>query len=404
MPSPIPRLLPPIFSIFDSGLAETANNPLFYLSHDAEPSETDNAIGINIHAGPFSTAPIIAHLTHRLSPLPSRPRRRESNSSDTPKILLHEDRGRQGNALGFRSLFSRIIRGRGYQGLWRFTMRLRDPCWAEMTTDRKRTPDETRILRAPRQSYLGRGGYAKVDEELVAMISIDPSRPYLGTGFRFLNSAAIPTNAKETPFLNDDFALVAIMSGIGIIMGENETLGGVLTAEEIQASQRPHLKRAALVEKHAREAKEWLATLDLLDDNDRDDEPPHIRRAERIAPWRDLHGSRGTVTRGKEGVSGKTKSSKATPPGDRRQRSLSAPETSSQRRAAEKTLHHDSNRRQEWEKRPAVYVPRKRERTANASAATRRTTPLRSSQRSSYGDRDPTSRSVILAQGGTQIE
>ncbi|KAI3531287.1 hypothetical protein CSPX01_14264 [Colletotrichum filicis] len=345
MPSSIPRLLPPIFSIFDSGLAETANNPLFYLSHDAEPSETDNAIGINIHAGPFSTAPIIAHLTHRLSPLPSRPRRRESNSSDTPKILLHEDRGRQGNALGFRSLFSRIIRGRGYQGLWRFTMR-----------------------------------------------------------FRFLNSATIPPNAKETPFLNDDFALVAIMSGIGIIMGENETLGGVLTAEEIQASQRPHLKRAALVEKHAREAKEWLATLDLLDDNDRDDEPPHIRRAERIAPWRDLHGSRGTVTRGKEGVSGKTKSSKATPPGDRRQRSLSAPETSSQRRAAEKTLHHDASRRQEWEKRPAVYVPRKRERTANASAATRRTTPLRSSQRSSYGDRDPTSRSVILAQGGTQIE
>ncbi|KAK1709515.1 hypothetical protein BDP67DRAFT_115496 [Colletotrichum lupini] len=236
------------------------------------------------------------------------------------------------------------------------------------------------------------------------MISIDPSRPYLGTGFRFLNSAAIPPNAKETPFLNDDFALVAIMSGIGIVMGENETLGGVLTAEEIQASQRPHLKRAALVEKHAREAKEWLATLDLLDDNDRDDEPPHIRRAERVAPWRDLHGSRGTITRGKKGVSGKTKSSKAIPPGDRRQRSLSAPETSSQRRAAEKTLHHDASRRQEWEKRPAVYVPRKRERTANASAATRRTTPLRSSQRSSYGDRDPTSRSVILAQGGTQIE
>ncbi|UQC79380.1 uncharacterized protein CLUP02_04859 [Colletotrichum lupini] len=365
MPSPIPRLLPPIFSIFDSGLAETANNPLFYLSHDAEPSETDNAIGINIHAGPFSTAPIIAHLTHRLSPLPSRPRRRESNSSDTPKILLHEDRGRQGNALGFRSLFSRIIRGRGYQGLWRFTMRLRDPCWAEMMTD--------------------------VDFEWRHR-------------FRFLNSAAIPPNAKETPFLNDDFALVAIMSGIGIVMGENETLGGVLTAEEIQASQRPHLKRAALVEKHAREAKEWLATLDLLDDNDRDDEPPHIRRAERVAPWRDLHGSRGTITRGKKGVSGKTKSSKAIPPGDRRQRSLSAPETSSQRRAAEKTLHHDASRRQEWEKRPAVYVPRKRERTANASAATRRTTPLRSSQRSSYGDRDPTSRSVILAQGGTQIE
>ncbi|KAK1721194.1 uncharacterized protein BDZ83DRAFT_630512 [Colletotrichum acutatum] len=70
MPSPIPRLLPPIFSIFDSGLAETANLPLFYLSHDAEPSEADNAIGINIHAGPFSTAPIIAHLTHRLVSLP----------------------------------------------------------------------------------------------------------------------------------------------------------------------------------------------------------------------------------------------------------------------------------------------------------------------------------------------
>ncbi|KAK0381814.1 hypothetical protein CLIM01_00827 [Colletotrichum limetticola] len=316
MPSPIPRLLPPIFSVFDSGLAETANNPLFYLSHDAEPSETDNAIGINIHAGPFSTAPIIAHLTHRLSPLPSRPRRRKSNSSDTPKILLHEDRGRQGNALGFRSLFSRII--------------------------------------PPRRSYLGRGGYAKVDEELVAMISIDPSRPYLGTGFRFLNSAAIPPNAKESPFLNDDFALVAIMSGIGIIMGENETLGGVLTAEEIQASQRPHLKRAALVEKHAREAKEWLATLDLLDDDDRDDEPSHIRRAERVAPWRDLHGSRGTTTWGKEGGGGKTKRPKGTAPGERRKRSLSAPETSSQRRAAQRTLHHDSNRRQEWEKRPAV--------------------------------------------------
>ncbi|KAK1709516.1 hypothetical protein BDP67DRAFT_522976 [Colletotrichum lupini] len=75
------------------------------------------------------------HLEQPQSPLPSRPRRRESNSSDTPKILLHEDRGRQGNALGFRSLFSRIIRGRGYQGLWRFTMRLRDPCWAEMMTD-----------------------------------------------------------------------------------------------------------------------------------------------------------------------------------------------------------------------------------------------------------------------------
>ncbi|KAG7050044.1 hypothetical protein JMJ77_0012800 [Colletotrichum scovillei] len=236
------------------------------------------------------------------------------------------------------------------------------------------------------------------------MISIDPSRPYLGTGFRFLNSAAVPPNAKETPFLNDDFALVAIMSGIGIIMGENETLGGVLTAEEIQASQRPHLKRAALVEKHTRDAKEWLATLDLLDDNGRDNKPSHIRRAERVAPWRDLHGSRGTTTRGKEGGGSKTKGSKGAAPRERRQRSLSAPETSSQRRAAQRTLHHDPNRRQEWEKRPTVYVPRKRERTANASAATRRTTPLRSSQRSSYGDRDPTSRSVILAQGGTQIE
>ncbi|KAK7450315.1 hypothetical protein Landi51_05386 [Colletotrichum acutatum] len=310
------------------------------------------------------------HLEQPQSSLPSRPRRRESNSSDTPKVLLHEDRGRQGNALGFRSLLSRIIRGRGYQGLWRFTMRLRDPCWAEMMTDvdfewrhsrglsirtlrlsdgwllwRKRTPDETRILRAPRQSYLGRGGYAKLDEELVAMISIDLSRPYLGTGFRFLNSAAVPPNAKETPFLNDDFALVAIMSGIGIIMGENETLGGVLTAEEIQASQRPHLKRAALVEKHTREAKEWLATLDLLDDNDHDDEPPHIRRVERVAPWRDLHGSKGTTTRGKEGGGGKTKGSKGTAPGERRQRSLSAPETSSQRRAGKRTLHHDPNRR-----------------------------------------------------------
>ncbi|KAJ3948399.1 uncharacterized protein N0V96_002649 [Colletotrichum fioriniae] len=236
------------------------------------------------------------------------------------------------------------------------------------------------------------------------MISIDPSRPYLGTGFRFLNSAVVPPGEKERPFLNDDFALVAIMSGIGIIMGENETLGGVLTSEEIQTSQRPHLKRAALVEKHTRETKEWLATLDLLDDNDHDDEPPHIRRAERVAPWRDLHGSRGTTTRGKEGGGGKTKGPKKTTPGERRQRSLSAPETSSQRRAAQKTLHAEAHRRQEWEKRPTVYVPRKRERTANASAATRRTTPLRSSQRSSYGDRDPTSRGVILAQGGTVIE
>ncbi|KAK1622873.1 hypothetical protein BDP81DRAFT_399828 [Colletotrichum phormii] len=291
MSSPPFRLLPPIFSIFDSGLAETANLPLFYLSHDAEPSEIDNAIGINIHAGPFSTAPIIARLTHRL-------------------ILLHEDRGLQGNAQGFRSLLSRIIRGKRYQGLWRFTMRLRDPCWRELTTDidfewrhsrglsirtlrlsdgwllwRKRTPDETRILKAPRQThigqkYIGRGGHAKLDEELVAMISIDPSRPYLGTGFRFLNSAAVPPDVEDTPFLNDDFALVAIMSGIGIVMGETETLGGVLTSEEIQASQRPHLKRAALVEKHAREAKEWLATLNLMDDNDHDDEPSHLRRTQ----------------------------------------------------------------------------------------------------------------------------
>ncbi|KAK1691100.1 hypothetical protein BDP55DRAFT_649573 [Colletotrichum godetiae] len=372
------------------------------------------------------------HLEQPQCPLP-RPHRRESNSSDTPKILLHEDRRLQGNAQGFRALLSRIIRGKRYQGLWRFTMRLSDPCWRDLTTDidfewrhsrgllirtlrlsdgwllwRKRTPDETRILKAPRQThlgqkYIGRGGHARLDEELVAMISIDPSRPYLGTGFRFLNSAAVPPDTEETSFLNDDFSLVAIMSGIGIILGETETLGGVLTSEEIQASQRPHLKRAALVEKHAREAKEWLATLDLMDENDHDDEPSHLLRAEKVSPWRGLHGS-GAALRGREGGVGQTKGFKGTTSAERRQRSLSAPETSSRRRSSQKSLNPEPNRRQVWEKRPTVYVPMRRERTANASAATRRTTPLRSSQRSSYGDRDPTSPGVVLAQGMTRID
>ncbi|OHE93108.1 hypothetical protein CORC01_11597 [Colletotrichum orchidophilum] len=368
---------------------------------------------------------------------PSRPDRRDSDTTCSvytlaPKtlllLLLHEDRARQPNTLGLRWLLGRLVRGRSYQGLWRFTMRLRDPCGGDRTTDvdfewrhsrgltvrtlrrsdgwmlwRKRTPDEARLLPQP---YRARRAHANGEEELVAMLSIDPSRPHLGIGFQFLNAAAGAGaenhEAQPPPFLDDDFALVAVMSGIGIIMGSHATLGGAMSAEEIQAAQRPHLKRAAFAERHAREAKEWLATLDLLDDGDRDDEPPSLRRAERGASWGDLHGSRarGPRERGAGDVAAKVSSA------DRRRRSLSAPEISSRRRSSRQTPRPESKPRQIWEKRPAVYMPTLRERTANTSASgpTRRTAPLRSLQRSSYGDRDPTSRAAILSQGGSIIE
>ncbi|GKT48149.1 uncharacterized protein ColSpa_08330 [Colletotrichum spaethianum] len=95
-------------------------------------------------------------------------------------------------------------------------------------------------------------------DELVALVSRG-SRLDLGTRFEFVNSAAYGD-------LGDQFSMVVLMSGIGVILAEKKSLGDCVDALEISTRRRPMLIRASLVEKEARDARDWLNTMDLLED------------------------------------------------------------------------------------------------------------------------------------------
>ncbi|GKT54681.1 hypothetical protein ColTof4_08458 [Colletotrichum tofieldiae] len=284
------RRIPMEFNIFNSGIAETADKPLFCLSNDDEPSK--NHVGINLHAGPFDLHPKIANLTHRTVVRPGWDTMKtmevvlfETTKNNTAAKIIFEQQRPTG---GIWDLFGRLLWWRASAVQWAFTMQLLrreglidvDFEWRHSRgikirrlrgTDgwmlwRKRTPDEVRRM---------------VDErdELVALVSRG-SRPDLGTRFAFVNSAAHGD-------FGDQFSMVALMSGIGVILAEKKSLGDCVDALEITTRRRSMLMRAALVEKQARDTRDWLNTMELMEDRKRKElSRPRSSQSDRVRTWR----------------------------------------------------------------------------------------------------------------------
>ncbi|OHW93126.1 hypothetical protein CSPAE12_08434 [Colletotrichum incanum] len=121
-------------------------------------------------------------------------------------------------------------------------------------------------------------------DELVALVSRG-SRPDLGTRFTFVNSAAHGD-------FGDQFSMVALMSGIGVILAEKRSLGDCVDALEITTRRRSMLMRAALVEKEARDARDWLNTMELMEDWKRDEQSrPRSSQSDRVRTWREEQAS-----------------------------------------------------------------------------------------------------------------
>ncbi|KAK2022554.1 hypothetical protein LX32DRAFT_698601 [Colletotrichum zoysiae] len=277
------RRIPMDFSIFNSGIAETADKPLFCLSNDEEPSE--NHLGINLHAGPFDVHPKIANLTHRTVVRTGWKTMRTMDvvlfetattgdeGGGPAKVVLEQQTppwGPLGRLLQWKSAATAVR--------WVFTMRIprrrreggRPAAEADVDFEwrhsrgltirrlrgadgwmlwRKRTADEAR-----RTGVVGGG-----DDELVALVSRSGSRPHLGTRFAFAGAAARGE-------LGDAFSVVALMSGIGVMLAHTRSLGDTVDALEITTRRRSMLARAAAAERQAREARSWIDTMALMDE------------------------------------------------------------------------------------------------------------------------------------------
>ncbi|TQN70958.1 hypothetical protein CSHISOI_04620 [Colletotrichum shisoi] len=311
------RRIPMEFNIFDSGIAEMVDNPLFCISNDDEPSE--NHVGINLHAGPFDLHPKIANLTHRTVVRPG------WETIKTMEVVLFETQGMKGPEKvvleqqrptgGIWDLFGRLLWWRVSAIRWVFTMQfpLQDRLldvdfeWRHSRgikirrlrgADgwmlwRKRTPDEMRKM-------------VNDGDELVALVSRG-ARSDLGTRFEFANSAARGD-------WGDRFSVVALMSGIGVVLAEKKSLGDCVDALEMTARRRSMLMRAALAEKQARDARDWLDTMELMEERKAEElSRPRSSQFDRVRTWREQQasnksGSSGTprLDQGISGVRGET--------------------------------------------------------------------------------------------------
>ncbi|WDK14562.1 hypothetical protein CGRA01v4_05843 [Colletotrichum graminicola] len=295
------RRIPMEFNIFNSGIAETADKPLFCLSNDEEPS--DNHLGINLHAGPFDVHPKIANLTHRtvvrtgwetmkmmdvvlFETAATTTTTTTTDKGEPAKVVLEQQMpwGPLGRLLRWRNAAAAVR--------WVFTMRIpRREGLADVDFEwrhsrgltirrlrgadgwmlwRKRTADEVRRT--------GDGG-----DELVALVSCSGSRLHLGTRFAFANAAARGE-------LGDGFSVVALMSGIGVMLAQRRSLGDTVDALEVTRRRRSMLARAAMAERRAREARDWLDAIALMDEEVWEaEEPgrPGPGRSDRVRAWRE---------------------------------------------------------------------------------------------------------------------
>ncbi|KAK2007697.1 hypothetical protein LZ32DRAFT_666636 [Colletotrichum eremochloae] len=292
--------IPMEFNIFNSGIAETADKPLFCLSNDEEPS--DNHLGINLHAGPFDLHPKIANLTHRtvvrtgwetmktMDVVLFETATTEGGKQQPVKVVLEQQMppwGPLGRLLRWRSAAAAVR--------WAFTMQIPyregptdvDFEWRHsrgLTIRRLRGADGWMLWRKRTTDEVRRTGDGR--DELVALVSRSGSRPHLGTRFAFANAAARGE-------LGDGFSVVALMSGIGVVLAQGRSLGDTVDAVEITVRQRLRLARAAAAERQAREARDWLDTMDLMDEGAWEVEEPRRRqrpgssRSDRIRAWRE---------------------------------------------------------------------------------------------------------------------
>ncbi|KAK2043939.1 hypothetical protein LZ31DRAFT_576180 [Colletotrichum somersetense] len=306
------RQIPMDFSIFNSGIAESADKPLFCLSNDEEPS--DNHLGINLHAGPFDVHPKIANLTHRtvvrtgwktmrtMDVVLFETATTEDEGGGPAKVVLEQQMppwGPLGRLLRWKSAAAAVR--------WVFTMRIPRRCReggrpvAEADVDfewrhsrgltirrlqgaagwmlwRKRTAAEAR-----RTGVVGGDGGG---DELVALVSRSGSRPHLGTRFAFAGAAARGE-------LGDAFSVVALMSGIGVVLAHTRSLGDTVDALEITTRRRSMLARAAAAERQAREARSWIDTMALMNEGvwEAAGEPGRpagfAARSDRVRAWRE---------------------------------------------------------------------------------------------------------------------
>ncbi|KAK1991021.1 hypothetical protein LX36DRAFT_685718 [Colletotrichum falcatum] len=311
------RRIPMEFNIFNSGIAETADKPLFCLSNDEEPS--DNHLGINLHAGPFDVHPKIANLTHRTVV------RTGWKTMRTMDVVLFETAAAEaattsttttttdkGEAAAHAKVvleqqmpwspLGRLLRWRSAAAAarWAFTMRIPlrgegrpaedvDFEWRHsrgLTVRRLRGADgwmlwRRRTAEEARRTGTGGGGGGDDGDELVALVSRSGSRPHLGTRFAFAGAAARGE-------LGDGFSVVALMSGIGVVLAQRGTLGDCVDALEITARRRSMLARAAAAERQAREARAWVDTMDLMEEGAWGEEgQPSRRRSDRVRAWRE---------------------------------------------------------------------------------------------------------------------
>ncbi|KAK1977012.1 hypothetical protein LZ30DRAFT_785190 [Colletotrichum cereale] len=302
------RRIPMEFNIFNSGIAETADKPLFCLSNDEEPS--DNHLGINLHAGPFDLHPKIANLTHRTVV------RTGWETMKTMEVVLFETTAttattteREGPAKvvleqqmptdnGIWGPLGRLFRGRGGAAVrWVFTMQI--PCRKQLTDvdfewrhsrglaiRRLRGADGWMLWRKRTADEVRRTGDGR--DELVALVSRSGARPHLGTRFAFANAAARGE-------LGDGFSVVALMSGIGVVLAEKRSLGDCVDALEITTRRRSMLARAAMAERRAREAREWLDMMALMEEGEGEgweaaegsSRPGGSSRSDRVRTWRE---------------------------------------------------------------------------------------------------------------------
>ncbi|CCF37032.1 hypothetical protein CH063_08461 [Colletotrichum higginsianum] len=121
-------------------------------------------------------------------------------------------------------------------------------------------------------------------DELMALVSRG-ARSDLGTRFEFANSAARGD-------WGDGFSVVALMSGIGVILAEKKSLGDCVDALEMTARRRSMLMRAALAEKQARDARDWLDTMELMEEQKAEElSRPRSSQFDRVRTWREQQAS-----------------------------------------------------------------------------------------------------------------
>ncbi|WYZ35085.1 hypothetical protein EsH8_I_001361 [Colletotrichum jinshuiense] len=248
----LPRQVPMEFTIFDSGIAERADKPLFRLSQDPKPA--DNHVGVSLHAGPLASSPVLASLRHRTLTLPGWATTARMDVVLEPAVAARPDGLCEAIVLDrvrgsrVREYLYRALRG-GMSGAggFVFTMEISLPTGLEPLDFEWRRArglgisalcgaEEWVLLRKPTPGEDHLGPWA--GDEAVARIA-QGSRRDLGTRFEFAGSASRGE-------LGDGFSLVALMSGIGIMLAEKRSLGGSVDAWAVLASRREVLAQAAM--------------------------------------------------------------------------------------------------------------------------------------------------------------